>query len=295
MAVAVLFARRIMGPRIDTTATLTVEKAETDWEFPSWGGFVRGGNGLVVHEIPGDTLKTVAFLGDSHAEQYWPRVVQKAAMSERTTGRVRFITYGGCPLLPYVNRTRIAYHGGHFRCPDFYRRAMWLAEQPSVKVVVLATWWEANIDGNYYAGRGRLTNGLVSSFSGSPDPLDLLEKDVAALTSKGKRVFIVLSYPSGPAFLPASILPSRVPFLSIPHVTSVPRKDYERAAGGTVARLRQLAATTGAIVIDPLSSLCTASTCPTVGPDGLPMYKDSNHFRASYAKRFLSYIDVVLE
>jgi hypothetical protein len=45
--------------------------------------------------------------------------------------------------------------------------------------------------------------------------------------------------------------------------------------------LRTVAARTGAIVVDPLDALCTATTCPTVDRNGAPLLMDESHLRAS--------------
>jgi hypothetical protein len=50
-------------------------------------------------------------------------------------------------------------------------------------------------------------------------------------------------------------------------------------------RLRELAARSGAAVLDPADWLCSASSCPTADADGRPLYKDESHLRASFARR----------
>jgi SGNH domain-containing protein len=59
-------------------------------------------------------------------------------------------------------------------------------------------------------------------------------------------------------------------------------------------RLREIAARTGAQVLDPSDSLCAVMRCPSVGEDGLPLYIDSNHLRASSAREHATFIDGTL-
>jgi len=58
--------------------------------------------------------------------------------------------------------------------------------------------------------------------------------------------------------------------------------------------LRNIAAQTGAIVIDPRLALCNGMICPSSGLDGLPLYVDSNHLRGSFARERATFLDEML-
>lgn len=40
--------------------------------------------------------------------------------------------------------------------------------------------------------------------------------------------------------------------------------------------------------------LCAGMDCPSVGKDGLPLYIDSNHLRASFAREHAAFLDETL-
>ena len=56
-------------------------------------------------------------------------------------------------------------------------------------------------------------------------------------------------------------------------------------------RLRRIADTVGAAVIDPTEWLCSPSLCPSVDENGRPLYKDESHLRASVARERFRAVD----
>lgn len=284
--------QRRIDPRVAPSLTAAIEAARTDYEFPSHGGFFGRGPGIVVHDILGDSARTILFIGDSHAEQYWPRMVELAESSAAPLGRIRFMTYAGCSNLPGVERRGIAHHGGPFRCDEFYRRAMDVAGSRDVATVVLSTWWEAQVDGNRYLKR--TGERLYERTPGTEEAYATMTRDVRRLVSSGKRVFVVLSNPAGPEFNPATLLPSRIPFVEKRIELSVPTSGHFIRSGWAVDRLRRMAEETGAAVIDPAREQCTAVSCARAGPDSLPMYKDDNHYRSRFVRQRALFIDRVV-
>jgi hypothetical protein len=59
--------------------------------------------------------------------------------------------------------------------------------------------------------------------------------------------------------------------------------------------LAHVAAGSGAQIIDPLPYLCPNKQCPVFDGQGAPLYKDSQHMRASYARSSATYIDATLK
>jgi hypothetical protein len=291
-ALGLVVSQRVIGPRLDATETAAVETALGDFEYPSTGGFFGAGTGMIVHDIPGDSSRTVVFLGDSHAEQYFARMRAVADTSHGGLPTIRFVTYPGCSNLPHVERRGIAYHGASFRCDDFYARAMGLARAPDVVTVVLSTWWEAQLDGNrFLKGPG---GGTLHEHGAATDrAYALLAHDVRKLQALGKRVFLVQSNPAGPPFNPARLLPGRVPFVEKRIHYSVERSRWIRSEP-TAARIDSIGRQTGATVIDPMDWLCDEKSCPIVDVYGLPIFKDDNHLRSSYVRARATFMDQVL-
>jgi hypothetical protein len=130
---------------------------------------------------------------------------------------------------------------------------------------------------------------------------DQFETIVARLVASGRRVFIVLSNPTSPAFDPINMLPSELrlsphlpPSLALTGGRRIDAAPFESFVAPLTTRLRAIAARTGAIAIDPRSTLCDAMHCPAVGADGMPLYIDSNHLRARFARERAAFVDQIL-
>jgi hypothetical protein len=61
-----------------------------------------------------------------------------------------------------------------------------------------------------------------------------------------------------------------------------------------VERLKAVAASAGATVVDPMDYFCDNSKCPTITADGQPIYSDSNHIRPFYVEQKALFIDKIL-
>jgi SGNH domain (fused to AT3 domains) len=69
---------------------------------------------------------------------------------------------------------------------------------------------------------------------------------------------------------------------------------FEAFVAPLMNRLRAIAARSGARVLDPRSTLCAGLRCPAIAADGTPLYIDSNHLRAAYARERASFLDATL-
>jgi peptidoglycan/LPS O-acetylase OafA/YrhL len=261
------------------------DAAAGDWYYPAEAN-------LTSHR----DLKAV-FIGDSHIEQYWPRAKRVIDTQPDFARSAVFVTNRGCPPLPGINST---WRGKN--CRGSFDNAMKLAFQPDVDTVVFGAFWE-----NYFIGEYSEDQSAQQA-AGVP-PLELDSADtraafeqfrsiVATLVSGGRRVFIVLSNPTSQLFVP--VFPPEVRLSLHPPLrlaANGPRVDarpFESFVAPLTDRLRNIAAQTGAIVIDPRTTLCDGLICPSTGLDGLPLYVDSNHLRSSFARQRASFVDEML-
>jgi hypothetical protein len=174
-------------------------------------------------------------------------------------------------------------------CQAYLRKAVDYANGPNVDAVVLTAAWFMHFtvfeDTEHY---------------GRPEPLrpetdrelDLLRQVVAQLVHNGKRVYIVLQIPIGAALDPRQMIQRA---LFPPGFTVVKRPivkaDIAKLFQPINTRLRKVAQDTGATIIDPLDSLCEADVCPTILPDGEPIYYNYDHLRPSYVRDHVTYLD----
>lgn len=284
----------IIAPRIDGANVAKLDSATRDWTYPGEGGIDSDGR-LIVHTIPGDKSSKIIFLGDSHGEQYWPRMVELARLAGGTQPEIDFVTYGGCTPFPNAERNGLDWQRNAFRCHEYHEKAMQIAAGKSVVGVVYSFWWEANFNSDRYLLGTPDKRQLRSTGADSLLVFNALVEEISKLLSAGKKVYIVLSNPQSVAYRPTSLLPGRLPSGSTEKIqTSIPRREHEDFAAFTNAHLREVAAETGAIIITPADYLCGKTECATVGSNGEPIYKDSNHMRASFARQHATFIDRVI-
>jgi hypothetical protein len=188
---------------------------------------------------------------------------------------------------------------------------MELARGPDVDTVVFGAFWEGYLVGEYssdkfpqhiYSVEDRTQARLQLDSPGTRIAFERFQRDVAQLVSSGRRVFIVLSNPTSPMFEPRSLFPSEVrlsrhvpgSFAASGGGRGVDAGQFESFVAPLMSRLRNIAARTGAQTVDPRLSLCNGMLCPATGADGLPLYIDSHHLRASFARVRASFVDEIL-
>jgi peptidoglycan/LPS O-acetylase OafA/YrhL len=272
------------------------DAAAGDWYYPAESNVDRQSRFGSVVVTSHRELKAV-FIGDSHIEQYWPRVKRVIDTQPDSARSAVFATNRGCPPLPGIKST---WRGKN--CRGFFEHAMKLALQPDVDTVVFGAYWESYFIGEYSEEKSSQRAAAVPPLEfDSADTLAAFEQfrsTVAKLVSGGRRVFIVLSNPASQLFVP--VFPAEVRLSLHPPgrlATNGPRLDarrFESFVAPLTDRLRNIAAQTGAIVLDPRVTLCDGLMCPSTGPDGLPLYIDSNHLRGSFARERASFLDETL-
>ncbi|HEX7080590.1 MAG TPA: acyltransferase family protein [Gammaproteobacteria bacterium] len=249
-----------------------IAAAYDDWAF-------RGNRTIV-----GDTERAVLFVGDSHMQQYLPRIDKLARQHRAPLRTLIFDTEGGCAPVPGLERI------GH-ECNAFVEHAFATARHPEVEIVIFAASWPGFIARDDYYAVGDPDRRLLDLHGpAGRRALQRFEAALADLVAPGKRVYLVLSSPRGKPFDPRSMV-KRVGLNFEVHIGApVPRKEVAAATAAIDARLADIAARVGAQVIDPKDYLCDAFVCQVADETGRPLYKDESHVRASTAReRFTAF------
>src|SRR6185437_2460370 len=281
---------RLSGPLFTEWAA-----AVTDWRYPKKTNLEpRSRFGTVI--VPSHGERTTVFIGDSHIQQYLPRVKWVIETQPNTTRSAVFVTRLGCPAMPGIN---VTWRG--WSCDRSFDYALQQAFRPDVDTVVFGAFWESYFLGEYpgEGSRAHPQAPLEIDSAEAQAAFEKLEEILAKLTSSGRRVFVVLSNPTSPLFEPA--FPSWIrlsPHLpdSLPAGTG-PQIDvgaFDTFIQPVTSRLRAIAARAGAQIVDPSTTLCDRKLCPAAGPDGIPLYLDSNHLRAFAARERASFVDQML-
>jgi peptidoglycan/LPS O-acetylase OafA/YrhL len=288
---------RLSGPQFAVW-----EAAVVDWDISTGGSLDKHG-GFDTLTLRSRRAATTLFIGDSHMQQYWPRVTYLLNTYPDNVRSVQFMAYAGCPILPGLNSLRQPRD-----CDGFFAYATAQAFQPQIDTVVFGAFWELYLLGEFsleqhqgiYSSRDLLRRPLRLDSRGTQIALEQFERLLVRLVSSGRRVFIVLSNPTSPQFDPQELVPSHVrlslhqPGVFVADRTRVDAAPFETFVAPLMGRLREIATRAGARVLDPRSTLCAGMMCPAVAADGTPLYIDSNHLRASFAREQASFLDGTL-
>ncbi len=106
-----------------------------------------------------------------------------------------------------------------------------------------------------------------------------------------------MTIPTGEELDPSNMIEgSRLGNLRAKNVQSITFNinGFLKNVGPVHTRLRELAMRTGVKIIDPLDTFCVNGICPVIDKYGNPLYKDSGHLTAKYARSKASFIDATL-
>jgi peptidoglycan/LPS O-acetylase OafA/YrhL len=294
----VLNARWIAG-RLRGPTFVAWDEAVRDWYFPGETNFAKH-SGFTTAKLPSRGPGKIVFIGDSHLQQYWPRVAWLIDNHADSARSAEFVTQAGCPMLPNLN-----VRGRGHNCNELFDFAQVRALQPDVDTVVFGSFWEDYFMGEFsnaktrprvYSMTERSPESLAIDSPGTRIAFEQFEAVVKKLVSSGRRVFIVLSNPTSQLFVP--LFPPRLRFtvhsfesVALDSGATLDARSFEAYVAPLMNTLREIAAHTGAQVVEPSSTLCRGFICPAADADGLPQYIDSNHLRGTAAREHATFID----
>ena len=235
--------------------------------------------------LRGDTEKTVMFFGDSHMQQYLPRIEALMREHRAPVRTVVMWTGAGCAPIPGLDRA-----GKH--CQDFVEDGFRLAGGPNIETVVIAASWVGMTERKDYYAPGAKTRGRVDLLA--PESswiLEGFENDLRNLVAAGKHVVIVLSSPRGAAFSPGNMVQRNGFDLKVTLPAGVSRAELVADDAYIDTPIKQIAQRVGAETIDPMDQLCTSDVCPTLDENGNPLFIDESHLRSSVVRARFSAFD----
>jgi peptidoglycan/LPS O-acetylase OafA/YrhL len=277
--------------RIDAHGAEIYLNALNDSEFPGPTFVPYRYNGMLFQKVSSHASGLTVFLGDSVVQQYGPYIEKAIADNPAHSNSVVFATAGNCPPIRHtfpLPRVRYAL------CPPTVEAGYEFARRPEVDTVVIGAAWYGYFTG---AGRGLLFDDGSASLE-FPDPraqqsaYRSLALSITSLKQQGKRVFLLLQPPMGPAFDPRNMVTGSR-FDSIRPLARIMPVQLDRFLAdnaGPRERLMGIARETGAELIDPTWFLCAANRCPVLGADGAPVYTDTMHMRPGYSRSMAGYL-----
>jgi peptidoglycan/LPS O-acetylase OafA/YrhL len=243
--------------------------------------------------------ENITFLfGDSHIQQYTPRLAYLTENKNTNTTKI-FSIAAGCPPIPNVYEDDII----HRYCGNFIDSSIKYLENPAVSKVVIGACWNcyfiemtqpADNDPKafqYYY----LENGVKEYFRGGKGKqMALIElKKFLMKIARNKKVILILDNPFGSQFDPKSYLKgdrlSNISFKKPEHSVALSSEVLELNK-----QLISIAREANVEIINPINFLCSENNCPIKSNENQFIYRDNNHIRPSYAKYKLEYLDSIL-
>jgi peptidoglycan/LPS O-acetylase OafA/YrhL len=266
-----------MSPRQSSAAISNILAAAYDWEYPDGlKGKILAGKLRRAYAYNGRSPVKTLFVGDSNMEQYYPRITKLISESPDRYNSAIFVgnQRQRCGLMYRMFLTDAD------ACDSVRKDICDLANSRDVAVIVLV-----------YSGAAY--HNLLTEGSGKDRLSEFLRRGVR----NGKSMYLVLNMPDGDELDPKSMfMGSRLGVLrpTEPKRATLDYTDFIARYAQDRMELADLAARNGVHVIDPLPYLCPNKQCPVFDSEGAPLYKDSMHMRASYARASATYMDVTL-
>jgi peptidoglycan/LPS O-acetylase OafA/YrhL len=217
---------------------------------------------------------SVLVFGDSHAQAWLPRLeALAAAASADGIKRITIAVHHGCPSLPGFNN-------GFRPCAAFNDQVFDLAKSGGYDHVVNVSLW-GYFDGTDLCQPEGARCTPVRAEQVLETGFTLFAQRMTALAVAGVKVTILLPPPYATYDLPSELARRR--FLGLDRTTleHLPRAEQEAKRAPVEQRLKLLAGTPGIRLLDPFDLLCTSGHCDTVDNEGFPLFRDSDHLRAS--------------
>ena len=281
MAGATAFGLLMFTSIVQSRSAAVPQLAAISEAFDDW-------KSITNEEIQGDSSRTVLFMGDSHMAQYLPRIEKIVRENPDQASTVIFRTRFGCAPIPGIERL-----GRH--CNEFVEDGLRIARRKDVTAVVFSAAWVGFTErDDYYK---------VEDESGTKRPINVLsdenrwvwegyESEISRLVGAGKQVVLVLESPRGHDEInPYKMVKRKGIDFEVTIAPAVPRNIIVAENEFVNKRLRDIAARTGATIVDPLDALCTSRACPGLDRGGNPIYKDGAHVRSSFVEAHFNLLD----
>ncbi len=265
-----------------------ISDAKDDWAYPD--GLHRSADVERVF-VTSEKPVQVIFLGDSHIEQYGPRVVDlyKNGLSKE----VAFITGGGCVPIPHV------FEDHHKDCFGLLGRFKQVLKDNPIETIVIGA------DFNGYFGRihSKLSdntfyykNGNIYAPFYEPNGQILAKKSMYDFTSelaKKYQIAVLLDIPSDLRFHPnASVEESdnkrAVPLSRVVNNLQFRQAEFQiKLATEMTDNFKEI----GVAIVDQASVICPKNLCSALDVQGRPIYKDTQHMRPFFVKQEMDVLD----
>jgi peptidoglycan/LPS O-acetylase OafA/YrhL len=299
LIIGVLSFSSFLKPRIYSRDLQSLAVAAQDREYFRFFKEFRSPNGVYALILQGSNGHSTIFVGDSHVDQYGPRVARASKEMNKPTNTAIFVTDGGCPPIPNVFDDAPV----HSQCEKTRNYGFDLIKNDRPNTVVIGACWNCYFineadpgntedDYKYYT----LKQGKKHFFKNG-DGVELALENLESLIrsiDKQQKVYLLLDNPRDQQFDPRSHFSgSRFTKFTVDSKNDG-RVSIDEKQIALRSQLIQIAKRQGIDFLDPSSMNCVEDQCPIFFGKGEPVYRDSNHFRAFFVRANATFIDQVL-
>jgi hypothetical protein len=250
---------------------------DADWAYPKRCDRLAQDPLLPACKLAGRARGDILFVGDSITQAIYGRWAKADAA---THPNLTFVTYGGCPVLPGVNR-----HEPGSACGTFLDHALLLAEGGAYQRVVLTSLWSGYFRSGQtvcFVDGDRCVDWTPETLPGLLDQsMQTLKEQLQRVRQSGTEVAILLTYPFSEFDVPQELAKRLYLGQDTANVQSIDRVHFRQLSQPIHDRLRTLAQEIGAEILDPAPWMCGIDTCPAVNAGLRPLYIDQVHLRES--------------
>jgi len=268
-----------------------ISEAKADPPFqPTKGMDVIEYDHTVVAHL-GQGARKVAFGGDSLLFHYGPRV-QQLADEGQLAANTYFVSGGSCAPVPGVIQRDYFAH-----CANLPGLLADLVRREGVKSVVLGASWSGYSGDNVLIEREHKRLPLNTS-EGSDAFYANLEDYVRMFQGQGASVYLVLGPPVHGRFDPAKMVTRHLFGFQIASdaTDGVPTASLRADHASFDAKLRVVAAHTGATLLDPFTDICgSGDDCSPFFGAREPKFSDGMHLRPIFVREHLHFLDFLLK
>ena len=277
-----------------------VAKAKSDW-WPIEGDAADKS----VKSIVSNPNRYTVIFGDSHAEQYYPRILYLREATQAKSNSAIFLTKLGCPPFKGLKHTNAQINARLGNCIEERQRKLKNIFNKKLRItdIVVAFAWACYLSNDYLGvenasstGFYWFNNGVRMQMNDSCSVSYLLPeliRELQGIVEKKTRIWIVIDNPIGDNLSPEYELKGRklggLDAASVSKTTKVSEGQLNLRK-----KTLEIAREFGVRVIDSYSMLSAGTECIRLDQDGVPIYKDADHLRASFIYEHAAIIDEAL-
>jgi len=233
-------------------------EAKDDWNYPKPNMEIGS---LDIRFIKGRSDKNILVMGASHIEQIYPYVE-----SLDNEYNIYFLTQAGCFVTPSMKNPK-------WKCDNLqsYKK---LIDKVEFQTVVTSFY-------GFDAYLSKKADERVKEID-----LRIKEYDTFLMSLKSKihEIYIITGEPKGVEFDPTITLRKKLP-------NNISETDARSMYKVHMEALEKLKHLNGVHIIDPIAYLCSDGLCSTRDEERGFFYRDNNHMRPWYSKKYNSYLN----